>query len=149
LVKNGVAQTSNLLAVLDIGNLGAIGTADLATQVLNLQANAVLSKTLSQQVGGTGSVGSVLGGALTNNQGELVIPATITGTFQNPRVMPDVQKMAQMRLKGLMPSAANPLGGATSILGGVLGQKAQPAAAGQQPADPLNQVMGLFGKKKK
>jgi len=144
-VKNGVAQTSNLLAVLDIGNLGATGTADLATQLLNLQANAVLSKAFSQQVGG-GGMGSVMGGALANNQGELVIPATITGTFQNPRVMPDLQKMAQMKLKGLMPTADNPLGGASSILGGVLGGKGQPAAG--QP-DPVNQIMGLFGNKKK
>jgi len=143
-VKSGVAQTSNLQALLDIGNVGATGTADLATQTLNMQANAVLTKAFSQQVGGAG-VGSIMNAALANNQGELVIPAIITGTFQNPRFMPDVQKMAQMRLKGLIPTGSNPLGGA---LGGLLGQKEQPAA-GQQQANPVNQIMGLFGNKKK
>lgn len=143
LVKNGVAQTSNLLATLDIGNLGATGTADLATQALNLQANAVLTKAFSQQVGG-GGIGSIMGGALGNSQGELVIPAIITGTFQNPRVMPDVQKMAQMKLKGLIPNGSNPLG----ALGGILGQKGQPTS-GQQQANPVDQIMGLFGSKKK
>jgi AsmA protein len=148
LVKNGVAQTSNLQAALDIGNIGATGTADLATQILNLQANAVLTKTFAQQVGGAG-MGSVMNAALANNQGELVIPAIITGTFQNPRFMPDVQKMAQMRLKGLIPTGVNPLGGGSSILGGLLGQKGQPANGKQQQPNPVNQIMGLFGNKKK
>jgi hypothetical protein len=85
--------------------------------------------------------------ALANNQGELVIPAIVTGTFQNPKVVPDVQKMAQMKLKGLIPNGDNPLGAASSILGGLTGQKGQPAAGQQQ--NPVNQIMGLFGSKKK
>jgi hypothetical protein len=76
----------------------------------------------------------------------LVIPATVTGTFQNPKFAPDVQKMAQMKLKGLIPSGDNPLG---SLLGGMTGQKGQAPAAGQQQQNPVNQVMGLFGTKKK
>ena len=82
--------------------------------------------------------------ALANNQGELVIPAIVTGTFQNPRFAPDLQKIAQMRMKGLMPTADNPLGAASSFLGG---QKGQPAAGQQQ--DPVNQIMGILGGKKK
>jgi hypothetical protein len=144
-VKNGIAQTNNLQATLDIGNVGATGTANLASQTLNMQLNAVLSKAFTQQVGGTG-VGGYMSTALANNQGELVVPATVTGTFENPKVMPDVQKMAQMKLKGLIPTGDNPLGGASSILGGLTGKKGQPAA-GQQ--NPVNQVLGLFGTKKK
>jgi AsmA protein len=138
LVKNGIAQTNNLQAALDIGNVGAIGTADLASQTLNMQVKA-----FSQQVG-SGGVGSIMNAALANSQGELVIPATVTGTFQKPRFAPDVQKMAQMKLKGLLPTGANPLG---SLLGGLTGQKGQQPAAGQQQ-NPVNQIMGLFGKKK-
>jgi AsmA protein len=148
LIKNGIAQTNNLQATLDIGNVGATGTANLASQTLNLQLNAVLSKAFTQEVGGTG-VGGYMSTALANNQGELVIPATVTGTFQNPKVMPDVQKMAQMKLKGLIPTGDNPLGGASSILGGLTGKKGQPATAGQQQQNPVNQVLGLFGSKKK
>ncbi len=147
LVKNGIAQTNNLQATLDIGNVGAVGTANLASQTLNMQLNAVLSKAFTQQVGGTG-VGGYMSTALANSQGELVIPATVTGTFQNPKVMPDVQKMAQMKLKGLIPTGDNPLGSASSILGGLTGKKGQPAA-GQQQQNPVNQVLGLFGTKKK
>jgi hypothetical protein len=55
--------------------------------------------------------------------------------------------MAQMKLKGLIPNGDNPLGAASSILGGLTGQKGQPAAGQQQ--NPVNQIMGLFGSKKK
>jgi AsmA protein len=147
LVKNGVAQTSNLQATLDIGNVGVTGTANLASQILNMQLTAVLSKAFTQQAGGTG-VGGYMTTALANNQGELVIPAIVTGTFQNPKVVPDVQKMAQMKLKGLIPNGDNPLGAASSILGGLSGQKGTQPAAGQQQ-NPVNQIMGLFGNKKK
>jgi len=145
-VKNGVAQTNNLQATLDIGNVGVAGTANLASQILNMQLTAVLSKAFTQQAGGTG-VGGYMTTALANNQGELVIPAIVTGTFQNPKVVPDVQKMAQMKLKGLIPNGDNPLGAASSILGGLSGQKGQPASGQQQ--NPVNQIMGLFGSKKK
>jgi len=145
LVKNGIAQTNNLQATLDIGNVGAVGTANLATQILNMQLTAVLSKAFTQQLGGAAG-GNYMSAALANSQGELVIPAIVGGTFQNPKVTPDVQKMAQMKLKGLMPTADNPLGGASSILGGVTGQKGQ--QPGQQQ-NQVNQIMGLFGSKKK
>ena len=143
-VKGGIAQTSNLQALLDIGNVGVTGTANLVSQTLNMQLTAVLSKAFSQQAGGT-AVGGYMNTALANNQGELVIPANVGGTFQNPVITPDVQKIAQMKLKGLMPTADNPLGAASSFLGGAAGQKGQPA--GQQ--NPVNQIMGILGTKKK
>jgi hypothetical protein len=152
LVKNGVAQTNNLQALLDVANVGATGTADLATQRLNLDVTAVLNKAFSQQVGGS-SIGGYMNTALANNQGEVVIPAIVTGTFQHPVFAPNVQKIAQMKLKGLLPTGSNPLaGGAGGLIGGFLGQKQgnQPNAnQQQQQQNPVNQIMGLFGKKKK
>jgi AsmA protein len=145
-VKSGVAQTNNLQATLDIGNVGTVGTANLVSQTLNMQLTAVLSKAFTQQIGGAGGYMTT---ALANNQGELVVPATVTGTFQNPKVMPDLQKMAQMKLKGLIPTGANPLGAGSSILGGLTGQKGQAGTPGQQQQNPVNQVLGLFGQKKK
>jgi AsmA protein len=141
LVKNGLAQTNNLQALLDIGNVGAVGTANLASQALNLNVTAVLNKAFSQQVGGGN-----LTAALANPQGEIVVPAIVTGTLQNPKFSPDVEKLAKMRLKGLMPTSDNPLGGAAGILGGLSGQ---PATKGTQPQNPADQIIGLFGKKKK
>jgi AsmA protein len=155
LVKNGIAQTNNLQAVLDIANVGAVGTADLASQALNLQLTAVFSRAFSQQAGGATmggrNVGSFASAALANSQGQLVVPANVTGTFQSPRFTPDLQRMAQMRLKGMVPTADNPMGSASSILGGILGQKGQPAKGQQQQQqqNPAEQILGIFGPKKK
>jgi hypothetical protein len=79
--------------------------------------------------------------------------ATVTSTFQHPVFGPNVQKIAQMKLKSLMPSADNPLGGASGIVGNLLGQKSNPnngqsPNAPQQP-NPVNQVHDILGRKKK
>lgn len=140
-VKNGVAQTNNLNAVIDGGTLAAAGLVNLADQSLNLHVTTVLKKELSQQVGGT-QVGGYMNTALANNQGELVMPVIITGTFQHPRVAPDVQQIAQMKLKNMVPNAKNPAELTTGILGAVLGQKNQ----GNAPGQPANgQTKGGIG----
>jgi hypothetical protein len=159
-LKNGFAQTSNLLAALDIGNVGVAGTTNLVNEALDLRVTAVLSKDFSTRAGGTG-IGGYMSTALSNNQGELVIPAIVTGTFESPKFMPDLQKVAQMKLKGLVPSLTNPSGGVPGILGGLLGQKGgtqpqtqsqtqpqtQPQQDQQQP-NPVQQLIDIFGKKK-
>jgi AsmA protein len=152
IVRNGIAQTNNLQALLDVANVGITGNANLVSQALNLDVTAVLAKSFSQQVGGAG-IGGYMNTALANNQGEIVIPAAVTGTFQHPVFGPNVRKIAQMKLKGLMPSADNPLGGASGILGNLLGQKnanpnqGQPPNTQQQP-NPVDQILDIFGKKK-
>jgi uncharacterized protein involved in outer membrane biogenesis len=160
-VKNGVAQTNDLKAVIDGGTLAATGTVNLADQELDLHVTAVLSKTASQQAGGT-QIGGLMNTALANNQGELVMPVILTGTFQHPQVTPDLQQVAQMKMKNLLPTSGNPgaltngvvnaitgkgKGGIGGILGNLSGQQNQspqqnaPASgnnAGQQPT-PQNQ----------
>jgi AsmA protein len=121
-VKNGVAQTNNLQAVIDGGTLAAAGLVNLADQSLNLHVTAVLNKAFSQQVGGT-QIGGFMNTALANNQGELVLPVLVTGTFQHPQVAPDVQQIAQMKLKNLLPSTKNPGQLTNGILGAILGGK--------------------------
>lgn len=153
-IKNGVAETKDLQATLDIGNVGIVGTANLATEALNMRATAVISQNVSQQVGGQ-SIGGFMKTALANSQGELVIPAIITGTFSNPHFQPDVQQLAQMKLKGLIPNMNNP-SSITGALGGLLGGLKAPGQTTtqqpgqqQQPANAVQQVLGgLFGKKK-
>ena len=59
-----------------------------------------------------------------------------------------------MKLKGLLPSADNPLGGASGFLGNLLGQKKANPNQGQPPntqqqANPVDQILDIFGKKKK
>jgi AsmA protein len=156
LVKSGIAQTNNLNAALDIGNVGAVGTANLVDQTLNMRVTAVLSQAASQKAGGS-SVGGFMQTALANNQGELVVPAIVTGTFSNPKFAPDVQQIAQMKLKGLVPNLQNPGSLAGALQGLLGGQKTSPAGTPpqtqqqqqQQPQNPVDQVIGLFGKKKK
>jgi AsmA protein len=154
-VRNGIAETKDLQATLDIGNVGLAGTANLATEALNMRATAVIAQNVSQQVGGQ-QIGGFMKTALANSQGELVIPAIITGTFSNPHFQPDVQQLAQMRLKGLIPNMNNPgslTGALSGLLGGVKGQTGQSTTQqpGQQqsPANAAQQILGgLFGKKK-
>ncbi|HET6936763.1 MAG TPA: AsmA-like C-terminal region-containing protein, partial [Candidatus Angelobacter sp.] len=150
-VKNGVAQTNNLKAVIDGGTMAATGLVNLADQSLNLHVTAVLNKTLSQAVGGT-QVGGFMNTALANNQGELVIPVIVTGTFQHPSVAPDVQEIAQMKLKNLLPTGNNPGQLTSGILGQILGKKNQGGAnqngGAQQQQNPLGGILGAIGGKK-
>jgi AsmA protein len=153
LVKNGVAETSDLQALLDIGNLGVTGTADLVTQALNLRVTAVLSKAFTDRLGGTAGISGFMNTALANSQGEMVIPVIVTGTFQNPKFAPDLQQIAQMKLKGLLPNINNPSSAVSGILGGLLGQKGatktqQQPQQKQPPQNAVEQIMGIFGKKK-
>ena len=149
-VKNGIAQTNDLQAQLDIGNLGLVGTASLISEALNMRATAVISQPVSQKVGGQ-NIGGFMKTALANNQGELVIPALVTGTFSKPKFEPDVQQLAQMKLKGLIPNLNNPASVA-GTLQNLLGGPKNPAESNQQQAqqqpNAVQQVLGLFGKKK-
>lgn len=155
-VKNGVAQTNNLEAKLDIGSIAAVGTQNLVDNALNMHLTAVLNSKFSQAVGGT-SIGGFMKTALANNQGELAIPVLVTGTAQHPIFAPDVQQMTQMRMKNLIPNSSNPGGAVGGLLGGLLGKNGaqrgqnQPAQqTGQSPQqNAVEQLMGILGGKKK
>jgi AsmA protein len=157
-VKNGIAETNNLNAKLDIGNLGAVGTANLTDESLNVRMTAVLTQSLSQKAGGN-SVGGFMQTALANNQGELVIPVLVTGTFSQPRFAPDLQQVAQMKVKQFIPNLNNPssiTGALQNLMGGAPAssqdsqqnqQTGQPPQA--NPQNPVQQILDIFGKKKK
>jgi uncharacterized protein involved in outer membrane biogenesis len=160
-VRNGVANTNDLKAALDVGTMAATGTINLVNEALGLHLTAVLDKAFSQSVGGTG-VGGYLNTALGNKNGELVLPVIITGTMSHPVVAPDLQKIGEMKLNNILPSAAGLIGGkggAGGILGALLGAgQAQPGQQQQQPgkqAQPSpqqqlqNALGGLLGGSKK
>jgi uncharacterized protein involved in outer membrane biogenesis len=128
-ISNGVAQTNNFQAAIDGGTLAAQGAVDLASQTLNLHMTAVLDKNVTKEVGGTG-VGGFMDTALANNRGELVMPVIVTGTFSNPHLAPDLQKIADMKLHNLLPTTDNPVGAAAGLLGGVTGGKGQGSQQG-------------------
>jgi len=81
---------------------------------------AVFTKAISQQVGGN-QIGGYMNTALANNQGELVLPVIITGSFQHPQVAPDVQQIAQMKLQNLLPTSKSPGQLTNGILGAIFG----------------------------
>lgn len=142
-IKNGVAFTNNLLAQIDNGSLAGKGSVDLANQTIDMQVTAVMSKTFTDLVGGTG-VGGYLSTALANTKGELVIPVNVRGSMSSPKVEPDLKRLAQMRLENALPSAANP---AQGILGVLLGGKGQPQTNPNDPNAPQQpqQKGGLSG----
>jgi len=139
-VVNGLATTNDLKAVLSEGaSLAAAGTVNLVNNALDMHMTAVLPKSMSQQVGGTG-VGGFMQTALANRNGELVVPILVSGTFSSPRFAPDVQKLGQMKLQNLAPTLQNPGGLLTGILGG--GKN-----PGQNPQGAVGSILGALGGK--
>ncbi|HWZ44092.1 MAG TPA: AsmA family protein [Candidatus Saccharimonadales bacterium] len=156
-VKNGIARTSDLKAVIDGGTLAGAGQINLANESLNMHVTAVLTKAMSQLVGGT-KVGGFMSTALTNAQGEMVIPILVTGSFQRPLVAPDVEQFARMKLQNLIPTSKNVGGILQGILGGAGGQQPQatdpsgkPAADNQQQPEqnPLGDLINKALNRKK
>lgn len=168
-VRNGVARTENLLAAIDGGTLGAKGEVDLASQTINMVATAVLSQQMAQQAGGTG-IGGYLTTALANNKGELVMPVLITGSLTSPKVAPDYQTIAKMKLQNVLPTGGN-ASSITGILGAITGGRKQddqnlpqndqgqnPSQQGGQPqgqgpqqhksANPVQGILDALGGKK-
>jgi uncharacterized protein involved in outer membrane biogenesis len=140
---NGIATTNDLKAVLAEGPSAAgVGTIDLIRQVLNLRVTAVLPPSVAKAAGGAGGVGGLMQTVLANPKGELVVPLIVSGTFQNPQFAPDLQQMAQMRLKNLTPSLDNP-GALSQILGGAAGAKSGNGGGA------LGEVMGALGGQQK
>src|SRR3954453_14611675 len=68
-IRNGVSTTNNLKALIDGGTLAANGAINLVDETLNMKATAVLSKSQSDTVGGSG-IGGYMQTALANNRGE-------------------------------------------------------------------------------
>jgi len=160
-IRNGVADTNDMKAALDIGTMAATGTINLVSQDLNMHVTAVLNKGFSQSVGGTG-VGGYLNTALANKNGELVLPVLITGNMNHPLVAPDVQQIAKMKVNNLLPTAGGLLNGKGgnlgSMVGGLLGgqqsgntgqPQQQKQQQQQQQNNPLGNALGqiLGGKK--
>ena len=140
MAPNGL-RAENFLAVLPtLGNLAGGGTLDSKNN-LDFKMAATLTGAAISAIGGSGAgVGSVLG-ALGGSQGSsckggTTIPFMIQGTASDPKFVPDVGGVAAGMLKSQLGCA-----------GGSIGNIAKPGA--QNPADAINALGGLFGKKKK
>ncbi|HEY1337714.1 MAG TPA: AsmA-like C-terminal region-containing protein, partial [Bryobacteraceae bacterium] len=149
-IQDGVASTNDLQLAFEGGSLSAVGTAGLADQSLHLQVTTVLPKQVSDQVGGT-KVGGWMSTALANSKGELVIPAIVSGTFSQPRFMPDPERMAKLKLASFLPSANDPQGLANSVKSMMDAFVKKPPASGKKQegsqGDSLFNLLDSFRKK--
>ena len=129
-VTNGLAHTSDLTAAIDDdATIGGTGSINLMNQALNLRLTAVLSREFSDLAGGT-RVGGIMATVLANQRGELVVPMLVTGTMQQPQFAPDAERIAEMKLRNLVPDIRNPQKLSTAIegiVGAITGRGAKPA----------------------
>jgi AsmA protein len=122
-VKDGVAETNDLRAQLSSGKMTAVGTADLATETLNLKLAAVFAKDFADKVGAT-RTGGVVNAAFTNNAGELVLPAIVTGTFKNPKFSPDLKAVVELQKQKIVPALiGEKASGLKGLLDAIKGKK--------------------------
>lgn len=143
-IKNGVAQTNNLVAGIPEGSLAATGTINLVDQGLDLHVNAVLASSVSKAVGGNG-IGGFLNTALANKNGELVLPVIVSGNMSHPIFAPDLQSIAKMKLSKLLPTTADPTKLAGGVLGGLLGGS-KSGSGSQAGSNPLGGLLKGLGK---
>jgi len=142
MAPNGL-RAENFLAVLPtLGNLAGGGTLDSKNN-LDFKMAATLTGGAIGAIGGAGAgvggggVLGALGGTKGSScKGGTTIPFVIQGTASDPKFVPDVGGVAAGMLKSQLGCA-----------GGSIGNIAKPGA--QNPADAINALGGLFGKKKK
>lgn len=134
-VTGGVARTDDLTATIEGGRIAVSGSANLATQALDLRVTAVLSRDFSQSVGGT-RVGGLMSTVLASQQGELVVPMLVTGTMRTPRFAPDVQRIAEMKVRNVVPTLRDPRDWSAAILGAMTGRPQQPVPEQEETAPP-------------
>jgi AsmA protein len=137
-------QADNFLAIVPtVGELTGAGTVD-SKNALDFKMLATLTKEASSTAASSAGGGGGLGGLLTAVTGAggsacsegLKVPFQIQGTTAEPKFIPDVGGLA----KDLFKSKLGCLGGKSSA--------GTTKAQGQNPADAINAIGGLFKKKK-
>jgi AsmA protein len=140
MAPNGLRAENFIAVVPSVGNLVGGGTLD-ARNNLDFKMAATLTGGAIGAVGsagaGVGALTGVLGGGKAGGcKGGTTIPFMIQGTASDPKFVPDVGGVAAGMLKSQLGCA----GGSLANVG--------KAGAGT-PADTINAIGGLFGKKKK
>jgi uncharacterized protein involved in outer membrane biogenesis len=144
-IQNGVATTNDLLVDLGGGNLAGAGTMGLVDQTLKLKVTATLTKDYMQK-NGIGQVGGLLSTVLSNQKGDMVVPAIVSGTFAQPKFAPDAEQMAKLKLSGLFGGN----GGVQSLINTITHkpQDANAAPGDTTPQGAVNDLLNQFLKKK-
>lgn len=132
-----------------LGTVVGAGTVD-AKNNLDFKMAATLTGGVIGAMGNSGSavtgiLGQLTGGGASGakpcKSGGTTVPFQVQGTTANPRFIPDVGGLAAGLLKSQFGCAGGALAGAAKP-----GTPSNPAS---NPADAINAIGGLFGKKKK
>jgi AsmA protein len=135
-------QAENFLAVVpSLGNLIGAGTVDSKNNLdfkmaATLANSATFSSSGGAPVSGIGGVLGAIGGGKGNCKGA-TIPFLIHGTTADPKFVPDVGGIAASLVKSQLGCAGTSAAGSTKAL-----------TQGQNPADAISALGGLFKKKK-
>jgi AsmA protein len=142
-------RADNLDAVVPaLGSMVGNGTVDaknnLDFKLVATVNNSVATAEVGSMAGGLGGVmGKALGGGGNCKNGGIKVPLQIHGTTANPQFVPDIGGAAASLLKSEFSCAGNGgAGGVTSAAGALAG------GSKGTTADTINQLGGLFGKKK-
>jgi len=142
-------RADNLDAVVPaLGSMVGNGTVDaknnLDFKLVATVNNAVATAAAGSVAGGLGgAMGNVLGGGANCKNGGIKVPLQIHGTTANPQFVPDIGGAAASLLKSEFSCAGSGgAGGVTNAAGALAG------GSKGATADTINQLGGLFGKKK-
>jgi len=146
-MQSGLASTNDLFMDLGGATLSGAGTIGLVDQSLKLHVTTVLSKDFAQR-NVPGQIGGLLTTALANQKGELIVPAIVTGTFAQPKFAPDVEQIAKLKLKNLLPTGNNPAGftsGLKGLMESVTGKQPESKPTETKPAESKpDNIFDLF-----
>jgi AsmA protein len=147
MAPDGIQATNFDAVVPAVGTLVGGGTIN-SKNALDFKMAATLTDVLGAAGSPVGSTGALLGklgggGGSKNCKSQTTVPFQIQGTTSDPKFIPDVGGLAAGMLKSQLGCAAGIIPGGAGVPG-IPG-----AGAGQNPADAVQQLGGLFGKKKK
>lgn len=145
-IQNGVATTNDLLVDLGGGKLAGAGTLGFVDQTLKLKVIATLTKEYAQK-NGFGQAGGLLSTVLSNQTGDLVLPAIVSGTFAQPKFAPDAEQMAKLKLSGLFGAGGSGVKGLVETLTGKPPDSNAPPS-NTAPQGTVNDLLNQFLKKK-
>jgi AsmA protein len=150
MAPDGIQATNFDAVVPAVGTLVGGGTIN-SKNALDFKMAATLTDVLGEAGSPVGSTGALMGklgggGGSKNCKSQTTVPFQIQGTTSDPKFIPDVGGLAAGMLKSQLGCAAGivPGGSGTPGVPGIPG-----AGTGQNPADAVQQLGGLLGKKKK
>ena len=145
MAPTGLRADNFNLVVPALGSVVGGGTLD-SKNTMDFKLVATVNSSMLGAAGGAeggavgGAAGKLLGAGASCKNGGIKVPLQIHGTTANPQFTPDIGGATASLMKSELTCA----GGSVGSLAGMAG-----AAGGKGASDVVNQLGGLFGKKKK